>query len=118
MTANQDLSRRVGELVRRVRDEGDRAVLELARELDGAALVTLKVSASEYAKAESGLSAAQLAALDLAISNVRRFHEAQVPTPISVETMPGVQCTRISHPIDSVGLYVPAGTAPLPYPAR
>ena len=45
---------------------------------------------------------------------MRRFHEAQLPQPIVVETMPGVRCERLSHPIDSVGLYVPAGTAPLP----
>jgi histidinol dehydrogenase len=60
------------------------------------------------------LTAEQIAAIDLAISNVRAFHEAQLPKSISVQTMPGVTCKRISHALDSVGLYVPAGTAPLP----
>jgi histidinol dehydrogenase len=45
---------------------------------------------------------------------VRRFHEAQTPVPVRVETMSGVACERVSHPLDAVGLYVPAGTAPLP----
>ena len=54
------------------------------------------------------------AAIDLAIANVRRFHEAQLPQRLEIETMPGVLCERLSHPLDSVGLYVPAGTAPLP----
>ena len=64
--------------------------------------------------AEASLTSAQLAAIDLAIRNVRSFHEAQLPAATRVETMPGVLCERVSHPIDAVGLYVPAGTAPLP----
>jgi histidinol dehydrogenase len=55
-----------------------------------------------------------LAAIDLAIKNVGCFHEQQQQAPIRVETMPGVVCERVSHAIDAVGLYVPAGTAPLP----
>ena len=43
-----------------------------------------------------------------------RFHEAQVPKPFAMETMPGVRCERIIRPIQAVGLYVPAGSAPLP----
>ena len=62
----------------------------------------------------SSLPAGAVDAIDLAIANVRRFHEAQRPEPVAVETMPGVLCERVSHPIDAVGLYVPAGTAPLP----
>jgi len=60
------------------------------------------------------LTKQQLAAMDLAIDNVRRFHRAQLAPDIRVETMPGVLCERVTHPIDAVGLYVPAGTAPLP----
>jgi histidinol dehydrogenase len=37
-----------------------------------------------------------------------------MPQPLSLETMPGVRCERIIRPIDSVGVYVPAGSAPLP----
>jgi histidinol dehydrogenase len=48
------------------------------------------------------------------VANVSRFHEAQIAAPLSLETMPGVLCERITRPIDRVGLYVPAGTAPLP----
>jgi histidinol dehydrogenase len=48
------------------------------------------------------------------VANVSAFHEAQRSQPLSIETMPGVRCERITRPIDSVGLYVPAGSAPLP----
>jgi len=52
--------------------------------------------------------------LKRAISNVQRFHEAQLTAPLKIETSPGVVCERHTRPIDAVGLYVPAGTAPLP----
>ncbi len=45
---------------------------------------------------------------------MRRFHAAQVSPPLRVETSPGVICERFSVPIRAVGLYVPAGSAPLP----
>jgi histidinol dehydrogenase len=45
---------------------------------------------------------------------VSLFHESQAPTPARVETSPGVVCERIIVPLEAVGLYVPAGTAPLP----
>jgi histidinol dehydrogenase len=60
------------------------------------------------------LTEEQKNAIDLAITNVRCFHEQQRPVPITVEILPGVVCERVSHAIDAVGLYVPAGTAPLP----
>lgn len=101
-------------IIARVRQDGDAALRELGRKYDGAELRDLRVCAEEIAGAEASLSAEQLAAIDLAIGNVRRFHEAQVPAAIRVETMQGVVCERISHPVDAVGLYVPAGTAPLP----
>ncbi len=69
---------------------------------------------AEFAAAEKLLAKEQRKALDRAISNVSRFHEAQLLAPLSVETSPGVVCERHTRPIDAVGLYVPAGTAPLP----
>lgn len=53
-------------------------------------------------------------AFDVAYSNIRAFHEAQRGPDLAVETMPGVTCRRVTRPINSVGLYVPGGTAVLP----
>jgi histidinol dehydrogenase len=97
-----------------VRRNGDEALTRLTREYDGVALTALRVSADEIGAAAEKLTAAEIDAIDLAIANVRCFHEAQRPEPIVVETMPGVTCERLSHPIAAVGLYVPAGSAPLP----
>ncbi len=102
------------DIVDRVRADGDAALADLTRQYDGADVTTLKVGVDEFAAAAEMLTAAQKNAIDVAINNVRRFHEAQVPAACRVETMPGVVCERVSHAIDAVGLYVPAGTAPLP----
>lgn len=112
--ADTRLRKQVGRILSRVRQQGDAAIRELTQQFDGAELATLRVSESEIAAAVDVIDDAAVAAIDLAIANVRLFHEQQLPQAISVETMPGVRCERISHPIDSVGLYVPAGTAPLP----
>lgn len=101
-------------IIETVRRDGDAALRQFNQKFDGAAINELRVGQDEIDRAEETLSPEQLAAIDLAIDNVRRFHRAQLPSSIRVETMPGVVCERHSHPIDAVGLYVPAGTAPLP----
>ncbi len=62
----------------------------------------------------SALTAEQRTALERAIATVTRFHELQTLAPLRLETAPGVVCERMTVPLDAVGLYVPAGTAPLP----
>lgn len=104
----------VAAIVGRVRQGGDAAIRELTRRFDGVDLTAFRVDDAEFAAAASEFDDAVLAAMDLAIANVRCFHEQQLPASISIETMPGVRCERRSHAIESVGLYVPAGSAPLP----
>ena len=104
----------VAAIIARVRRDGDRALMELALELDRAKLTTVEVTAAEVDAAESALTAEQKAAIRAAAANIERFHAAQVPAPLRVETAPGVACERLTRPIEAVGLYVPAGSAPLP----
>lgn len=104
----------VAAILHQVRREGDEAIRRLTQEFDNVDLSSSPVSSNEIDAAIAGLDASALAAIELAIGNVRRFHERQVPQDIAVETMPGVVCERVCHPLNSVGLYVPAGSAPLP----
>jgi histidinol dehydrogenase len=97
-----------------VRREGDAAVLALTEKFDEVRLDSLRVTQQEFSDAERALNAGQIGAIERAIANVRRFHAAQGAPPLRVETAPGVVCERISVPIRAVGLYVPAGSAPLP----
>jgi histidinol dehydrogenase len=102
------------QIIDAVRQNDDAALFELTERYDGVRLTDLNVSEQEFAAAERALSAAQHAAIDAAISTVHKFHAAQGSAPLRVETAPGVVCERISVPVRAVGLYVPAGSAPLP----
>jgi histidinol dehydrogenase len=110
----ESLSEEVARIIAEVRREGDEALFGFARRFDQVELDALRVPAADLDAAEAALTSDQRAALKLAIDNVRAFHAAQLAAPIEVETMPGVKCRRITRPIRAVGLYVPAGTAPLP----
>lgn len=110
----EDLHRRVKTIIDDVRSRGDEALLDYTRRFDGVSMQSLEVDGAEFAAAERALNAQQRAALDRAIDNVRRFHEAQLSEPLRVQVSPGVVCERHHRAIDAVGLYVPAGVAPLP----
>ncbi len=97
-----------------VKDGGDEALRTLTTRLDGVEPGDLRVSGEEIDAASASVSPGAIDAIDIAIANVRCFHEAQRSPDVAVETMPGVRCERVSRAIDAVGLYVPAGTAPLP----
>jgi histidinol dehydrogenase len=102
------------EVQRTVRAGGDAALLQLTAELDRVRLGDLQSLEAEAREAESALPESARTAIGVAIDNVRRFHAAQLQPPVRVETSPGVVCERVSRPLEAVGLYVPAGSAPLP----
>jgi histidinol dehydrogenase len=114
LAARADIAADVARLIGQVRAEGDAALLALTERFDGVRLDTLAVSAPEFAAARAKLTPVQIAALQRAIDNVDRFHAAQQLQPLSLETSPGVRCERVVRAINAVGLYVPAGSAPLP----
>lgn len=112
--ARSGVERLARDVISEVRQGGDAALKLLTKRFDGVALETFAAETAEFAQARERLLPAQIAALQRAIRNVQRYHEAQAPKPLLVETESGVRCEQIIRPIESVGLYVPAGTAPLP----
>jgi histidinol dehydrogenase len=109
-----DIEQLARSIIREVRRDGDAALLRFAERFDRARLAALQVSPAEFDFAETQLDATQVAAIGTAIDNVRRFHAAQLAPPLAMDVMPGVRCERVFRPIPAVGLYVPAGSAPLP----
>ena len=109
----RDLTATVAAVLQRVKDEGDAAVLDYERLFDHVELSGLAVSPAEFDRAEELVGPELKAALQQAHDNISRFHEAQRYAGIEVETAPGVRCWQKAVPIESVGLYVPGGTAPL-----
>lgn len=104
----------VSEVIAKVRSEGDAALTELTEKFDRVTPKSIRVSADEIEEASARLTAEMKQALEQAYSNIAKFHEAQKPQPIKVETQPGVVCEQVTRAINTVGLYIPGGSAPLP----
>ena len=103
----------VATIMAAVKDGGDKAILDYTAKFDGVSLDSLRVDMAACKAAWESMDAADKAAMETAKTNIERFHTAQLPDNISVETMPGVTCRREARAITAAGLYVPGGTAPL-----
>ncbi len=104
---------RVQQIIDDVRENGDEAVLKYTHEFDQVQLQSIALNESVKANAENALSNALKAAIQTAKGNIEKFHLPQLQKMDRIETMPGVWCWRKSVGIESVGIYIPGGTAPL-----
>lgn len=104
----------VAALIEQVREGGDTALRDITARLDGVTLERFEVSEAEFAAAELAVPAELRIAMQQAATRIDTYHRAGMAQPYSVETAPGVVCGKVIRPIARVGLYVPAGSAPLP----
>lgn len=104
----------VAALIEEVRSGGDAALRAITLRFDKVALDTFEVSEAEFTAAEAEVAPELKAAMQQAAQRIEAFHQAGMVQPYTVETAPGVVCERMVRPIRRVGLYVPAGSAPLP----
>ena len=102
------------QIITRVKENGDRALIELAAQFDQRDSARLRVPLEEINQSGSLLSSELKFAIEQAYANILKFHTAQQPKDIQLETMPGVMCELKYQAIDAVGIYVPGGSAPLP----
>ena len=105
---------RVSEIVTRVKQDGDEALKAFSVQFDKVELHKLYLDQAELAAIAAAIPANVKEAIDVAYSNIKRFHEAQIHSEAPIETMQGVTCWRESRAIERVGLYIPGGTAVLP----
>ncbi|MCF7832936.1 MAG: histidinol dehydrogenase [Candidatus Marinimicrobia bacterium] len=103
----------VKDIFRMVMLKGDRALVEFTKKFDGAQLENILCTPEEIKESEKNISVVLKDNIRLAISNIKKFHEAQIPKKKLITTIPGVKCWREARPIEKVGIYVPGGTAPL-----
>lgn len=96
-----------------VRARGDEAINEYTEKFDGVLLKDFAFDENELIEAEAALSHELKTAIQTAAENITTFHQAQLQAPSVIETMPGVRCWRKSVGIETVGIYIPGGTAPL-----
>lgn len=114
MDASMERERAVARVIEQVGADGDTALFALTRRFDGVQLAQFAVAAEEFAEAEAELPAALRSALIEARDRLRLWHLAGQTSEFEITTADGVRCGRILRPIQRVGLYVPAGSAPLP----
>ncbi len=104
----------VAGLIAAVRADGDTALREISLRFDGVAPESFEVTEAEFAAAEQAVPADLRQAMVEAAARIGVFHKAGMSQGYAVDTAPGVRCERVVRPIGRVGLYVPAGSAPLP----
>lgn len=103
----------VRDIVQNVKLRGDMALREYATKFDGGAPDEFRLDAKDISSVASSIASELHDALVQAKSNIEKFHTAEKPHAVKIETMPGVTCELQWRAIDTVGIYIPGGTAPL-----
>ena len=110
---SQSISIAVSSILQQVKQGGDSALKTLSKKFDNIDLDNVQMSSEEISDAANRIKPELKQAMQQAADNIILFHQAQIPTPITIETMPGIKCQQVTRPIKSVGLYIPGGSAPL-----
>ena len=107
------INKTVSEILKNVKDFGDRALIEYSYKFDGVRLNSFLVSGEELERAESNVDEKLKEAIQFAKSNIEKFHSEQKQDKKIIITEKGVECWQRSVPVEKIGLYIPGGTAPL-----
>ncbi|MDH2897099.1 histidinol dehydrogenase (plasmid) [Rahnella variigena] len=113
ISASDRITESVSEILRRVRSEGDSVLREFCARFDKTEVQELRVTAQQIEAASARLGDDVKQAMAHAVRNIDTFHQAQKLAVVDIETQPGVRCQQLTRPIQSVGLYIPGGSAPL-----
>ena len=113
----KSLEKHVQNILNFIKEDSDEAVRHFTKTLDKVEIENFLVSGDEFAEAEKNVSDELKNAIQIAKANIEKFHRAQSETTEIIETTTGVFCWRKSVPIEKVGLYIPAGSAPHSRPA-
>lgn len=108
-----DLESVVNEIIEGVRNDGDDALFYYSEKFDGVKTDKLKITEKEILESISLVSEDLKEAINIARTNIEKFHSAQMKEEVPVEIMNGIKCWRKSVPVEKVGLYIPGGSAPL-----
>ena len=105
----------VSAILKDVMEDGDSALRKYTKQFDGADLEDIEVTEKEIEEAFQSVDAELINHLDIAASNIRTFHTAQLPPRTwFIEVSPGIELGQKVTPLKSVGAYVPGGRASYP----
>jgi len=109
-----DLIKLVSSIIDDVRARGDKALIDYTARFDGVELKELRIGRDDLQRYSEGVDEDVRRALRVAIANVTAFHERQIEQSWTFVPAEGIQLGQRITPLDSVGLYVPGGTAAYP----
>ena len=113
VSTNQNLSSQVTALIQRVKDDGDKALVELSKKFDGLQGGSFECDLDQVSNIAKRIDDELKVAIDEAYGRIESFHAQAKPENFTVETAPGVECTTRYQGYESIGLYIPGGSAPL-----
>ena len=108
-----DIETTVTQIFEDVQRNGDQAIAKYTQLFDGVELASNTVTTEEVEAASAKISTELKQAIQQAKTNIETFHSAQKTKKVSVQTVAGVNCWQEKRAIQKVGIYIPAGTAPL-----
>ena len=108
-----DLNETVKGIFNDIQKNGDTAVSKYTSLFDGVSISDFEVTTEEIKKASASISEELKNAIQQAANNIEKFHASQKEIPTKIETTSGVFCWRESRAIETIGIYIPGGTAPL-----
>ncbi|MFP4605338.1 MAG: histidinol dehydrogenase [Bacteroidales bacterium] len=111
--SDESIQESVKEILKDVKKNGDKALKKYTKALDGAEVTEIQLNREELADAENKIDKQLKKAINEASENIKKFHNAQMPKDVEIETTPGILCRQRSVAIENIGIYIPGGTAPL-----
>lgn len=111
---NISIEKTVAEIIRRVQKNGDAALRYYAKKFDGAHLNSIKVDPEEISAALKHADPKFISIVKESISNIRKFHKAQIRKPFSIKVQENSELRQFYRPVEKVGVYVPGGKAAYP----
>ncbi|WP_312311208.1 histidinol dehydrogenase [Empedobacter brevis] len=109
----QDLQKIILDVFEKIQMDKDEALIDFTEQFDQVRLTSLEISVEEIEEAKTLIAQDLKQAIQLAASNIEKFHISQREEIKIIETTKGVNCWRESRGIENVGIYIPGGTAPL-----
>ena len=114
MSSRPELLLKVENLLLELREKGESAILRMTRDFDGIDLQKLWIDKTEIKAIAPEISYDEAQAIQIAYTNIERYHREQLKASSKIQTSPGINCWRESRAIPCAGLYVPGGSAVLP----
>ncbi|RAP49094.1 MAG: histidinol dehydrogenase, partial [Methanosphaera sp. rholeuAM74] len=111
---SSDVIEPVSDIIRNVRENGDKALHEYTLKFDKADITELKVPPEVIKESIKNIDPKLKSALEQAAENIAKFHQAQIPSDWTMTVRDGVTAGQVIRPLNSVGCYIPGGRAAYP----